>query len=255
MRLAYVSILSMVLAASPVLAQETENDPLATDPAAAESTSESAGSTSDPFPIRRGMYAEADLGVFLTLMGRNTNKAGLPAKVTSNTQPYVGVTLGYDVLAKPTFTLGVGLKLAAGYSSGAGRVSDTDLNDPSITQAELMTLPNDFAVYEAGIAVAVGIMVHERIAITVKVDGGLGAAYANPYTFAGKAGSADAGYGAIVGGSVGVEYFTLLNDFSVGLDLRGVGAFIRWERDSNPNVVNTSVIPATSITVPIKYTF
>ena len=118
MRFAYASILSTILAASPALAQEPETDSATTDPAPMEAA-DAAGS--EPFPIRRGLYAEADLGIFLTLFGRNTNKQELPSKATSNVQPYLGVTIGYDVLQKPTLTLGVGLKLAAGYSSGAGR--------------------------------------------------------------------------------------------------------------------------------------
>jgi hypothetical protein len=242
MRLAYVSILSMVLAASPVLAQDLEPES-SPDPAAPDAQV-APEPESQPFPIRRGFYAEADLGVFLTLLGRNTNKATLPAKSTSNAQPYLGITLGYDVLEKPGFTLGVGLKLAAGYSSGAGRISDTELNDGSITDVQLMTRPNDFAVYEIGVSVAMGFMVHERVAITLKLDGGMGAAYANPYLFASETGAAGAAIGGMAGGSLGVEYFTLLNDFSVGLDLRGAGVFIAG-----------NIIPAVSITAPIKYTF
>ena len=242
MRLAYVSILSTVLAASPVYAQEAETEAATQDPAPADAAAAEADAVEEAFPIRRGMYAEADLGIFLTLFGRNTNKIGIPSKATSNMQPYLGVTFGYDLIQKPKMTLGLGVRLGAGYSSGAGRVSDAELSQ--FSEPELMTRPNDYAIYEAGLAAALSFLVHERIALTVKAGGGLGAAYANPYTFAGEAGSANAAIGAMFGGSLGVEYFTLLNDFSVGLDVRGAAAMI-----------SGNMIPNLAITVPIKYTF
>lgn len=230
-----------MLLSSVAFAQDEGETPAATDPAApAAAATEEA--PSEPFPIRRGLYAEADLGVFLTMLGRNTNKPGLPSKPVSNVQPYLGVTFGYDVLQQDKFSLGLGVRVGAGYSSGAGRVSDADI--ATFSEAELLTRPNDFAVYELGLAVATSYLVHERVALTLKVNGGLGAAYANPYLIAGTAGSAGTAVGGFGGGSLGVEYFTLLNDFSVGLDIRGAAVFL-----------SGGIIPNLTITAPIKYTF
>ena len=241
MRLVYVSILTTMLMSSVAFAQDEGAATTAVDPAAA-APAENNEAAAEAFPIRRGLYAEADLGVFLTMFGRNTNKLDLPSKPISNVQPYLGVTFGYDLLQQDKFSLGLGVRVGAGYSSGAGRVSDADI--ATYNAQELTTRPNDFAVYELGLAVATSYLVHERVALTLKVNGGVGAAYANPYLIAGTAGSAGTAIGGFGGGSLGVEYFTLLNDFSVGLDIRGAAVFL-----------SGGLIPNLTITAPIKYTF
>jgi hypothetical protein len=39
--------------------------------------------------------------MYMTFGGRNTNSQGLEARGTSNIQPHIGVTLGYDIFSTP----------------------------------------------------------------------------------------------------------------------------------------------------------
>jgi hypothetical protein len=200
-----------------------------------------------PFLIRRGFFAETDLGVFFTFGGYNTNESTtnppFPKKTLSNVQPYLGVVFGYDLLHSPQYSLSAGLKLSAGYSGGAGRVSDAELqaNDAVRTVA---TKSADFSVIEVGAALSFGYHVTDRVALTFKGDGGLAAVDPNPALAASEAGAASAAFAPTFGVGAGVEYFTLLNDFSVGLDLRFAMV-----------LVTNATIPGASISVPVKYTF
>ena len=203
--------------------------------------------------VRRGIFVALDPGVFVTFGGRNTNDPAVNAKVVSNTQPYVGMTLGYDVVSGSLFNLGIGLKLAAGFSSGAGRVTGEEHRcaEPgapgcppdSPSYADLNTRPNDFAVYEVGLAAHLGFMVASRWAINAKLYGGVGFVYPDPTKFATEMGASNAAIGAAFGACVGIEYFTLINDFSIGLDNCFEGAMAG------------GLIPAASWRIPIKYTF
>jgi len=190
--------------------------------------------------VRRGLFVTLDPGTYLTFGGRNTNDPTLPTKTVSNLQPYVGLTLGYDVLTGDLFNLGVGLKLAAGFNSGAGRVSNADL---ALGAEVLTTRPNDFAVYEIDLALHLGFMVASRWAMNVKLYGGVGFVYPDPTKSATEVGASNAAIGGAFGGCAGVEYFTLINDFSVGLDACFEGALAG------------GLIPGVSGRIPIKYTF
>lgn len=216
---------------------------MAAEEAGAEGESAPEATTTEqqdvPFQIRRGFFAESDLGAFFTFGGYNTNVPELPSKGMSNVQPYLGLILGYDLMSKPKTNLSLGLKLAAGFSAGGGRPSGEQLQDVDTAT----TLPNDFAVYEAGLTIGFAYFVSERVALTVKADGG--AAIVTPDTTipASVAGAGGTAVGGVAGGGLGVEYFTLLNDFSVGVDLR-FGA-----------IFHGGMIPSASVSVPIRYTF
>ena len=231
---------------------EGAGDPAGSEGAAAEGASEvadSAAAEADPapaqkFPIKRGFFVETDLGIFFTFAGRNTNDpVNLPKRLYSNVQPFLGVTLAYDIAHSDAFSFAVGLKLGAGYSSGAGRISDREIQAAGNNLAALATRPNDFSILQAGVVAAVAIPATDRLWITGKVDGGLGVAQPNPNHIAEDASTPLTAIGAVVGFGLGAEFFTLLNDFSVGLDLRFVLALV-----GDP-------IPGLSVTAPIKYTF
>ena len=269
MRIAYATVFGalfgVLVAAAPLVAhgQEeggdapvTETDatetPETTPAAEAQETAPEARRGPE-FNLRRGFFAESDLGVFLTFGGRNTNDPLLPARSTSNVQPYLGVTLGYDLSHTDSYSFALGLKLAAGYSAGAGRATEAEIDQHGTNP--ITTRPNDFAVMEVGAAASLAVMMTDRLALTIKVDGGAGivdpdptkAACAAPCTGGGKMasepGAGKAAFAPIVGGGLGVEYFTLLNDFSVGLDARFA------------MVMLGGAIPGLSISIPIKYTF
>jgi hypothetical protein len=251
MRIGRVSLLSLMLTSVPlvVTAQGTEDGADAAADAGGEEASAPRPTPAAPAaettkqPIKRGLHAQADLGIFITFGGRNTNNIDLPSRGTSNLQPFLGLTLGYDVAHSEAYSFSLGLKLGAGYSAGAGRVSAADIaNDPN-PALNLTTRPNDFAVMEVGVAAAFGYMMSERLALTFKADGGLGIVDPHPTRAAGEDGAGGIGVGPAFGASLGAEYFPLLNDFSVGIDARFAGVLV------------DGLIPGLSVTVPIKYTF
>lgn len=193
-----------------------------------------------PFKIRRGFFAETDLGVYFTFGGRNTNDVALPSRGISNVQPFLGITAGYDIVHGPRYSFSLGVKLAVGYSGGAGRVTGAEV---MMGGTDLTTRSSDFAVMEAGVAAGFAYMVSDRLAVTAKLDGGAGIVDPNPKASASDTGAGGVSAGGLIGAGLGIEYFTLLNDFSVGLDLRYA------------QVLAGGSIPSASVTIPIKYTF
>lgn len=251
MRLVVSSLCSALLLALPISAF-AQDAPADSTPASSEPESQKAAPavaqkpaealTDDaPFQIKRGLFAETDLGIFFTFGGRNTNDPAFPKKTISNIQPYLGVFFGYDIVRANKLTFAAGLKLAAGYSGGAGRVSDAQV---ATLGAKVGELPSDFGIMQVGAGVSLSYLVSERIAIVGKADGGMSAGLPNPLVEASATGAGGAAFGGIFGVGLGMEYFTLLNDFSVGLDVRFSMALL-----------SGASIPGLGITIPVKYTF
>lgn len=195
------------------------------------------------FKIRRGWFALADLGVYATFGGRDVRDIdrGQPKKTISNVEPHLGITVGYDLSHTDTFNFALGLKFAMGLNSGAGRASANDIADST---TNTLTKSNDYSVIETGIEASAAFMTSDRFAITVKVDGGGGFLDPDPGKSADVTGAGGIVFAPVFGVGVGGEYYTLLNDFSVGLMLRFQGI-----------LASGGLIPAASITIPIKYTF
>src|SRR5262245_30622529 len=87
--------------APPAAATKQEAPPA--EPGGGKPASAPPADTSGRFKIRRGLFAEGDLGLFLTFGGRNTNDPGLPSRSTSNVQPQLGLTVGYDLVHGETY--------------------------------------------------------------------------------------------------------------------------------------------------------
>lgn len=191
-----------------------------------------------PIEIKRGFFAEGDLGVFFSLGGRNTNSVNLTSRTFSNVQPYVGLTLGYDVFHTDSFNLGLGLRFAMGLNGGAGRAS---VDEPL---EEANTKSNDYSVQQAGAAINFGFLVAERLALTFELHGGAGFLTPDPTLPAAEAGAGGSLFAPTFGGAIGLELYTLLNDFSIGILVRSVNMIASGE-----------FIPGLSATIPIKYTF
>ncbi len=243
-------VLSVGLVSVPVFAfAQEEGEAEATQPAAAPETAET---EADVFEIRRGFFTEADLGVFFTLFGRNTNAVEFPTRAFSNVQPFLGITVGYDLFHGPSYNFAAGVKLAAGYSAGSGRASQQVVD--SFPAIQVSQLSADYSVLQAGATIMGAYFLTDRIALTLKLDGGAGFVDPDPRLFAAEEGAGSSVFAPVVGGGIGVEYFTLLNDFSVGLDLRGALVLLSGSTKANGVSVG-GPIPAMSISVPIKYTF
>lgn len=210
----------------------------------AEGAAPPAASLEQRFNIRRGFFTEGDFGIFLAFGGNNTNNPLVPSRSTSNIQPYLAITIGYDLVSNESINLAVGPKLGLLLNGGAGRPSSADLasGDEKIPT----THSNDFSVFEAGLAATLSIMMTDRIALSVRLDGGLGATDPNPALWAEEEGNGTPGafgFGGMFGAGVGVEYSTLLNGFTVGANLRFVG------------VLAEGLIPGAAFTIPVKYNF
>ena len=203
------------------------------------------------FPIRRGFFVGGDFGVFFAIGGRNTNAdpaiGFVPARSTSNLEPMVALTVGYDLLSTPGFNLAFGLRGALLLNGGSGRVTAEDAMGTN--QEDPRTRSNDFSIYETGLAAQLDFYVTDRFSVSTKLDGGLAILNPDPSlasaTTSGDpiAGAGGSGLGGMGSLAVGVNYATLLTGFQIGIDLRFTAVFF------------DGVIPALSATVPIKYNF
>jgi hypothetical protein len=256
----FATAILCLLAAPAAYAQDEGDEPKKPDPTEtteAPKTAEppkqeaASGAEDRPFQIRHGFFAEADLGVFFTFGGYDTTKAPPAKRALSNVQPYLGAVFGYDVLSARDYALSAGLKLAVGYSGGAARLNADEAGNPGAFKVTEKSA--DFAVVEIGIATAFAYHLTDRLALTIKADGGLASVDPTPVVPASTPGASSAAFSGMFGVGAGVEYFTLLNDFSVGLDLRFAMIFLSGTLENNQAVSYT--VPAASISIPVKYTF
>jgi hypothetical protein len=249
MRLPTIPLIGLLaLSSAPAFAQEDEDIPPPPPPPAAEEKKEEEAKKEEPaaaatdeaqktaFTIRRGFFAEGDLGIFVTIGGVNTNSVELNNRSTSNLQPYIGATFGYDVVDLEAFAMGLGLRFAMGLNGGAGRANPGD-PDPN-------TQSNDYSIQEAGAVLNFVFMVADRVGLTLKLHGGAGFVTPDPTLPAGEPDAGKFVFAPVFGGQFGVELYTLLNDFSIGIQAGFVGAIAAGE-----------FIPGLSGTIPIKYTF
>ena len=257
--------------AEDAAAAETEAQPNTDDQ---ELSASGYATTEQPFEARRGLFVDGEFGVFMTIGGRNSNnlEGGFPTRSISNANPYVAMILGYDVYADPGFAFNAGLKLGASFNGGSARLSQADIDATQATGAS--TFANDYSAYQAGVNLSFIFMVLERLSITVKANGGVTFVDANPNVdfcganasnpgpsptlpnqptdeqrnnFRAACGDTDAGnlaLGGVFGGSAGVEWYTLLEGFSVGVQVGFQGLLVDGE-----------FIPGIAIPATLRYTF
>lgn len=204
------------------------------------------------FPVRRGLYVLGDFGGYFSFGGR-ANEPGLSSRTVSNFQPYIGLSLGYDLVSTESVNWAAGVRWAVGYNAGSARISNADATsaaaDPRVA-ASLETLPADFGIHQVGVGTKLGFMALDRLAINVVADGGLAILTPDPTVpgLAPEGGNSpdggSAGFGVNFGVGVGVEFYTLFPGVAVGLETKFVGT-----------IVSSEFIPGMSITVPLKYNF
>ncbi len=191
------------------------------------------------FLVKRGVYAEADFGAFVSFGGVNTRAVDLPTRTFSTPQTYAGVVLGWDLAHGAFYSFALGLRTAFALNGGAGRVSDSERSqDPNIRLK-----PSDFLIWELGLHAAFAWMLGRRIAWKFRVDGGGAVLSPDPALGALESGAGGSRWAPAFGVGTGVEYYTLLTDFSVGLSVRFVG------------VLREGLIPGMTVSVPLKYAF
>jgi len=161
------------------------------------------------FEYSRGFYTESDLGFFLRFGGWADQKQGTSvvssrtsAVVARNLQPYIGFSVGYDVLD----FLSLQLMYGTGYVSNAA---------PREGQADS---PMDHSITLVNLAIVGNFLVFDRVALEARIFGGGAIFYPPPVPdasmFAGDA-----------GGGIGIKYMTLLPGFIIGADVNGLVTF------------------------------
>jgi hypothetical protein len=193
------------------------------------------------FVFKQGFYTQSDLGGFFTLgaaLGANTGYSisrdaaqcprGAPCVPvsTSNLQPYIGLSLGYDI----SQYFGIQASFGTGFVENAALYSQSEKN------------PRDYGFTMANLAAVGSFYVLERLAISVKLAGGL--AFVTPEPEPGEP-----TVGGNVGFGIGVRYATLLPDVFVGIDGNVLAGIIPTSNAS------PLIIPAISFAPVIKYVF
>jgi hypothetical protein len=189
------------------------------------------------FVFKQGIYTQSDLGGFFVLgagAGAPTGYTisdecgGPPCKpaLWSQLQPYIGLSVGYDILQ----WLGVQLSFGTGFVANAAVYNQTLEN------------PRDYGITTINGAIVGSFYVLERLALMGKIFGG--AAFVSP-----EPAPNEPSLGGNAGVGVGVRYATLLPDVFVGLDGNVMVAFIP---DSAGSMV---IIPGISFAPVIKYVF
>jgi hypothetical protein len=181
------------------------------------------------FSFKRGLFLTGDVGLFTAVGGYKdgANAQDRKARTFSNIQPFVGLTVGYDVLD----FLALGLKFGQGYISGAARSKDN------------VESPTDFALAFVDAAVMASVKFYERVIFTGSIFGGLAVMTPPVLPDAQR-------YGGHLGASIGLRYDTLLNGMIVGIDFGGHMSFLpKTGIGSVPGIVALSLTPL------IKYVF
>lgn len=174
----------------------------------------------------QGFYTSSDLGGFIRFGGwADGEDCGFRCKsrITSNLQPYIGLSVGYDLNEF----------VAVQVSYGTGFVANA---------APLQGIPDsprDYGVTFTNAALLASYY-FDRVGIVGKISGG--AAFLGPAPTSGAPFA-----GGNVGGGVGVRWATLLTDVTVGLDVNGVFVFV-------PGGTPVS-FPALSVAPILQYTF
>lgn len=182
--------------------------------------------------IRSGFYTDVNLGAFFTLGGKNSAGASRP----SNAQPYLQLGIGYDIAKN--FSLGLGFGLGASASACFGEVTATGCKGPDET-GKSVTLPDNFTATTFTAAASYKHFFTERFTLQPRLL--LGYSLLSPGPVRDTNGVEVTG-GFVAGGSVGVEYATHMDHFSIGADASG--QFI-----VGPNIFAIAIFPK------VKYTF
>lgn len=189
------------------------------------------------FVFKQGIYTQSDLGGFFVLGNGAGSPTGFtisqdcggpPCKPvpTSQLQPYIGLSVGYDIFQ----WLGVQVSYGTGFVANAAVYPDSLEN------------PRDYGLTTINAAVVGSFYVLERLAISGKLMGGV--AFVSP-----EPAPNEPTVGGNAGVGIGLRYATLLPDVFVGIDANMMVAFIP---SSGADMV---IVPGISFAPVIKYVF
>lgn len=190
------------------------------------------------FVFKNGLYLTSELGGFLRFGGYG-DSSGDPCyrceqKITSNLQPWIALTLGYDFLK----FLGAEVTLGTGFIADAAPIERE-------TQS-----PENSAITMVNVAVT-GSYYIDRFALTGKAF--VGGALLTPAPFPDAV-----PLGGQFGLGVGVRYATLLTNVVIGIDVASyfiVSPDVHTGHIGPVAIGDLPLIPAISFAPVIKYTF
>jgi len=174
------------------------------------------GKLYEKFVPKRGFFISSDLGMMWVFNGA--------IKKVSNTAPYLGINIGYDIASWFSLYVHVG----RGFGSNSARTANEG------------TIENwAFTNFLAG--PMFWIMVWERLAIEIRAQGGI--ALMDPVPFDPTIDQVQfSPVQPVVGGGLSLKYLTLLTDFTLGLDVTF-------------NYIIPVQIPALALSFSARYTF
>lgn len=187
--------------------------------------------------IRRGFFAETDLGTYF-----DTAKG-----TTSNAQAYLQLGIGYDVTEKFSLAFQFGLGASSGVClqdvaiDGTCGVVDPDTQTINVDEnGQKQVLPDNFSnsFYQLNFSYRVTLM--ERLALVPGVV--VGYQKLDPPPLYASNGTDLVSGGFMVGGDVSLEYATHMDHFFIGVDVEPRYVI-------GPNLLSFAIFPR------VKYTF
>ncbi|MFN7132816.1 MAG: adventurous gliding motility protein CglE [Myxococcales bacterium] len=179
--------------------------------------------------IRTGFFTDVNLGGFFTVGGKNSAGASRP----SNAQPYLQLGIGYDVAKN--FSLGASFGLGASASACFSEVDPkSGVCVGTDADGKKTTVADNFTATTFAAAALYKHYFNERFTLQPRLL--LVYARLDPGLRPGATG------GFLAGASVGVEYATHMDHFSIGAD--AAGQFV-----VGPNIFSVAIFPK------VKYTF
>jgi hypothetical protein len=202
-------------------------------PTAARAATPAAGVAQE---IRRGFFADVNLGGFFTVGGKNAEGS----TIASNAQPYLQLGVGYDldqtgVELLRAFSVGVNFGLGA---SAAACFGNVDRRGGCVGD-DGQDLSSNFTATMFAAQLSYKIFLDERLTLQPRLGGGL--ALFDPEPVRDAEGRA-LKRGAILGLGLGIEYATRMDHFSIGADVDA-------RLIAGPNIFAMAIYPK------IKYTF
>lgn len=185
------------------------------------------------FVFKQGFYTQSDLGGFFRIGGftLGPESGGVPDTevVTSQLQPYIGLSAGYDLFS----WLGIQASFGTGFVANAAPYGGRSPN-----------VPRDYGVTFLDLGVVGQYYFLDRLALALKLSGG-----GTLLTPAPDTDEPNLGGNATVG--LGIRWASLLPDTFVGIDGNFHAAFVPTNDPANPMLV----IPGFSFAPVIKYVF
>jgi len=220
-------VLGMLLFASAVRAAEPQPTP-APQPRVPEQVLSGTNALGVEDKPRRGVFAEATLGIFTTLGG---------SRFASNGQPYLGLMVGTE--------LGEAASIFAAVGIGASSASCFDLDSRGNCRAA-----DSFGATYLEAGASYGIQVAPRMLLSGLLVAGLTNLSPGPVLDNTTRNVPDNVFGPHVGLGLAFDYDTHLDHFAVGLD-----ALVRYTFASRPDGSGSLGIASVAVMPRLRYVF